>query len=176
MKKIVIFFALVLCFASMNAQENKNQESVHQFGLNAGFTTGLGFSYRYWPGTLGFQLTALPIRTSPMWHDLLGVKGYFPFYSAMVEQNGETQKIQTISLAATILYKLKEKEHVYIFAYEGNHLFMTEEKNIWNTGGGLGISFKTKVSVSLMCGYQAMDILHNYYLLPTAEISLMLQI
>lgn len=44
---------------SQNQEVNKSL-SGHELGLASGFTTGSGFSYRYWPGKFGLQLTTIP--------------------------------------------------------------------------------------------------------------------
>ncbi len=48
-------------FAQSNQRDTESTEKFkQQIGLAAGFTTGYGFSYRYWPGKLGVQITTLP--------------------------------------------------------------------------------------------------------------------
>lgn len=44
--------------SNTNKFEHKHK---HYIGANAGFTTGLGFAYRYWPKKSGVQISILPI-------------------------------------------------------------------------------------------------------------------
>ncbi len=61
-------FLSILCFTFLSTQSIVAQEStepsekktIHELGLSAGLTTGSGFSYRYWPGKFGVQLTTIP--------------------------------------------------------------------------------------------------------------------
>ena len=52
---------------------------------------------------------------------------------------------------------------------------INQNKNLYNIGAGVGVSFKTKISFTAMLGYQMFDVLgiQNFY--PTGEISLMFQ-
>jgi hypothetical protein len=68
MKKIIISTICFLSIGIMFGQNNKsgNSDTIKKketmyFGINTGFTTGLGFSYIYWPKKYGIQLTFLPL-------------------------------------------------------------------------------------------------------------------
>ena len=68
----------LLCMQVLFAQEeNPNKVRKNEFGINAGFTTGVGFSYRCWPKKLGFQLTALPIKQNDKIWISAGITGLF---------------------------------------------------------------------------------------------------
>ena len=69
MKKHILLLASFLIISSflysqvttdIVKQDNNNQFFKNGFGMNAGFTTGLGFSYRYMPEKNGLQITGIP--------------------------------------------------------------------------------------------------------------------
>ena len=67
MKHPLFFLGLLLLTAPLAYGQGSTGElgtpakrGVHQIGANAGLTTGVGLSYRYWPGRLGVQVSALP--------------------------------------------------------------------------------------------------------------------
>jgi hypothetical protein len=66
MKSFIISFTLcTLFFSGIQAQENQEKRhDIHHVGLTAGWTTGVGLSYRYWPGKLGVQAALLPVYNS----------------------------------------------------------------------------------------------------------------
>ncbi|MCH8331912.1 MAG: hypothetical protein IH946_11145 [Bacteroidetes bacterium] len=90
----------------------------HQIGIGAGFTTGLGFSYRYWPGIFGIQINGLPA---------IGDNSFF------------------LSVGATGLMKISRHHELVtgnFYLYFGNHLIAMD----YNSGGlfhgfGTGFSF-----------------------------------
>jgi len=64
MKYLLCSFLLLSAFVvtaqnSETAEEKKRYK--HNFGLGAGMTTGIGFSYRYMPDKLGAQVNFIPI-------------------------------------------------------------------------------------------------------------------
>ncbi len=135
----------------------------HSFGIGAGFTTGVGFSYRFMPNKFGFQINAFPIY----------------------EDYG---KYGTISVGFTLLSKLAENRTNNLYFYLSNHYFysktrpgnvpiwtifdiystssynntgVNETKRSWRTGVGLGFEFNTRkrVVLNVMAGYAQYDML-----------------
>ena len=161
----MLMISCLLCMQVLFAQEeNPNKVRKNEFGINAGFTTGVGFSYRCWPKKLGFQLTALPIK--------------------------QNDKIW-ISAGITGLYKFYDAKYVRVFGYLGNHLLIYDKENyifnnnypysstpvnkrreLYNIGFGPGFGFGQVVKFNIMFGYSAQDVLEDFNLLPTGEIGL----
>ena len=154
MKKTLLLIPILLfCFIGFsqssddyvitNKDSLKADESPKQaFGLNLGSTTGLGFTYRFFPNKFGFQLTAIPI--------FLG--------------NGET----FVSAGASLMYKVKESRRIDLFGYLGNHLIFFAGNNSSNyshqIGLGAGINMHVWIDVldiSIQLGYGAYDVNHS---------------
>ncbi len=114
-------------------------------GLNAGFTTGYGISYRYFPGWFGFMTTFAPRTDTSDTHFNMGV---------------------------TFLVKLIDGERTRFYLYESNSYYYSrprdkterslyynppkpEAETYYNNGIGLGIEFLIlkHVSFNLMGGY-----------------------
>ena len=105
------FFALLIlsfCLLPVESQENRQDPSAgetnlkHGIGMAAGWSTGYGISYRYWPGKVGFQLTATPYFEKDFAQPSLGVAG---------------------------LLKLTEIEWLRFFLYLGNHYLYRSYEN-----------------------------------------------
>jgi hypothetical protein len=155
---------------SAEGQESRNSKrGNHSFGLNAGFISGLGFSYRYMPGRLGVDITAIP------------------FYS----QDAELYTSQGITLNF-IVSRNSRLDH---FIFVGNSLFYTfskEEGLIYRPvsdewvlkkweyedffyvfGGGWGIRLKGKRNLDWTFRLGAMwNDDFEYGILPSAGIAL----
>jgi len=137
-------FYIIIVFLSINLSAQSNTK--HYLGAHAGSISGLGFSYRYWPKKLGFQLTAIPIFQS--------------------------NKRNFISAGVSALYLLKEGKHIDLYSYLGFHFInrksvvyninpfgkyianVTTQQN-FNTGIGLGfrINLLKVLDLSLQGGY-----------------------
>lgn len=121
----------------------------HYFGINAGLTTGVGFSYRYWPGKNGFQVTFLPVvdRTST-----------------------------TISFGATYLKEIKTFDKYRFLVYASNHLtnlYQYHDQYIDNIGIGAGFDVYQKYFVlNMMVGYGCIDVFQDFRTRPTFEMGL----
>ncbi len=91
---------MLLLFYSLNGKDAQGQETPHQlnskhsFGFNLGFTSGIGFSYRYMPNKFGIEVSSLPIYLSV--EELIFLQGL------------------------SFNYVVKEKEHADYFIYAGN--------------------------------------------------------
>lgn len=59
MKKVFIILAITILSLQTLASESKENLS-HYIGAGAGFSTGYGLSYRYWPGDYGTQIVFTP--------------------------------------------------------------------------------------------------------------------
>ncbi|OFX62214.1 MAG: hypothetical protein A2046_00895 [Bacteroidetes bacterium GWA2_30_7] len=163
MKTIIAIVFLGIISLTTTAQEKQKVEKPeynklykHSLGAGAGFTTGLGISYRYFPKKLGFQLNVAP---------------HYQDYG----------KEAFISAGLTFLYNLSESKYSAVYAYFGNHLLHTSEvkkqgdsfynsatgyyeytytdhtvvKDVINSGIGFGFEFNTqkRVTLNLMGGY-----------------------
>jgi hypothetical protein len=135
MKSFIISFTLcTLFFSGIQAQENQEKRhDIHHVGLTAGWTTGVGLSYRYWPGKLGVQAALLPVYNS-----------------------NDNEGYNFLSLGLTGLYKLSERTRSNLFLYGSGHylnsrLDYTKDKDNpglgettaqvgrFNAGSGVGI-------------------------------------
>ena len=94
-KSILTIICITVMGMSLNAQNKDATKTLqkHHVGIHASSLGGVGFSYRYWPGKLGVQITTLPIFRQN--------KGYF------------------LSVGATALYTLKEGKTVDLYSYIG---------------------------------------------------------
>lgn len=163
MKSLLVIVMLGIYSLSISAQEQPQLEKIeyqklykHSLGIGAGFTTGLGVSYRYFPKKIGFQINLAP---------------YYENYG----------KEAFISAGLTFLYNINESKYTAFYAYLGNHMFhssfqkdrgrteynpltgyyeytpeyYTKTKDIINSGIGLGFEFSTtkKVTLNVMGGY-----------------------
>lgn len=95
MKSILIFISLSIINFSW-CQSPYETKATHSLGLHAGTTTGVGFSYRFWPDRIGIQVTGIPIF------------------------NGN--KESWVSMGLSGLFLIKEHRHLNIFSYLGAHL------------------------------------------------------
>lgn len=172
MKSLAIAALLLLPLCGWAQEEEpKTNPFVNEVGINAGFTTGLGLSYRHWFDSFGLQLTGMPFKH---------------FKEAL------------ISVGLTPMYSMYNGKYTRIFAYWGNHLChrswiskQYQEHSVtgeyvvsreeprsytqYNTGVGFGFSFGRVVAFNISLGYGAYDVLGGYEnlsLLPTGEIGL----
>lgn len=153
MKSVVMLFAAILFAVPVLAQEAEAPEATkpfkHYLGVGAGFTTGYGLSYRYWPGKFGIQANFAPIKT---------------------------EYEESVSAGITFLMKLVEAGHTNFFLYQGNH-FHYYKSDYWyydewgnsirdgqsdsylNNGIGMGIEFimLKRVSFNVMVGYASYE-------------------
>lgn len=106
----MLFFSAKGTFGQVDSIPKKIYK--HGLGAAAGFTTGYGVSYRYWPQKFGGQITVFKI-----WNNYGG------------------ENIQA-NLGITFLLKLRESGHVRLFLYEGN-MYYYEKEQVYAMGGGL---------------------------------------
>jgi hypothetical protein len=166
MKKSLSFLLLFMISGVMLMAQEKPVTTPYknEFGFHAGAVTGVGLFYRHWFDKAGLQLTLLP----PIKND----------------------EYRLNSAGITFLYSLLDKRYMRVFGYAGAHYWHeegTEEifndynytstnepftHDYLNFGFGPGVSFGTKVRVSLMIGYGLYDVTGEFNALPTGEISL----
>ena len=136
---------MVFLPAILPGQEKSDTLSKSKFsnslGAAAGFTTGYGLSYRYWPKKFGVQVTFAP---------------YANDYRSVT------------SFGVAFLLKAIETENVNFFVYQGNHLLFRKEKYYLDgttnsvdsyNGIGIGIEFIIikRISFNLMTGFAGME-------------------
>ncbi len=157
------FFLLFLFQPKINGQESikhdVDQENKFKYavGAGAGFTTGYGLSYRYFPSKYGAQVNFAPYHT---------------------------KEIDRYSLGLTLLYMMIESKTTNLFLYQGNHYYYNSEIMYYtdlnqttqttqttqpspiqrtnrdsyvNNGIGIGIEFivSKRIGFNLMAGYAA---------------------
>ena len=132
--KLIFFIGFLHLSFSSLSQDN----SPHHIGMSAGVTTGFGLSYRYWPSKLGVQLTALP---------------------TMSQNNGSLT-----SVGLTVLYILKDREKIDLYAYLGNSILYFKENNtsdlVYNSGLGFGLKFDIfdELNINTQFGYGGINL------------------
>mgnify|MGYP000713519805 CR=1 FL=1 len=147
-----IFAAILSLNSTAQAQTPTKTKLNHHLGLHTSSLGGLGFSYRYWPGKMGVQVTALPVFRKK--------KGHF------------------VSLAANLLYTLKEGRKVDLYTYTGIHYVGVKSSEFTSNQGvitsnksesinlGLGIGFKINLTeflnLNLQTGYGFYNINNDF--------------
>ncbi len=76
---ILILTLLFLLPSELLAEENQSSGK-RGIGFHAGSTTGVGLSFRYWPESIGFQATFLPIVTEDYRFISFGVAGLYTLH------------------------------------------------------------------------------------------------
>lgn len=140
--KIFLFFLTFFFLIHLSAQETPFKNRV---GINAGFTTGLGFTYGYWPGRFGAQLSVFPAIS---------------------------EDFNLISLAVTPFYTLKEKKYFKSYIFLGNHIVSDTKITEYNIGIGPGFEFGKRLVFSLRFGMGFFDVTNTFNILPTLETGL----
>jgi hypothetical protein len=167
MKKLFLIFIFFILILKTYAQEddNLNINKVHEFGIHAGATSGIGLSYRYWPGRFGIQFTALPFKSGDEAYINIGLTGLYSFYqSSHVRFFGY--------LANSYNYDRYTSDDFGNDVNNWNSEKKTHTKKGYNIGFGPGFGFGSRVRINLMAGYGFYDIFHKFNILPTGEIGL----
>lgn len=144
-KSIIILLLIFASLPSFSQENNFDEPKKHYIGATAGFTTGVGFSYGYFPNNFGLQITGMPIKTDD----------YF-FYN----------------IGLTAFYKLYNKKRFSTYLYLSNLYVSENENKEYNLGGGFGIESGKFVVFRLMIGYGFFDVIHAINIFPTCEIGL----
>ena len=142
--KILLIFISIFLSSVLSAQKSTVKYN-NRIGLNAGFTTGLGFTYGYYPDKLGIQVSFLPIY-------------------------GDNSKF--LSLAITPLYTLSENHYFKSYFFMGNHLVYKDKITEYNIGIGPGIELGQRVVFSIRGGFGLFDVTKSFNILPTLEMGL----
>ncbi len=165
MKKLFLFifvgiFLNILVFGQDNDEDGSKQGAdkilKNEVGVHAGFTTGVGFSFRYWMSKYGVQITAIPIIT-------------------------EDETI--ISTGISVLYNLAERKNSRMFLYFGNHIYYNkyyydyynesyDEDLIYNIGFGGGFEIGKYPKINVQAGYAVYNLTNEIRALPTVELGL----
>lgn len=151
------FIAIVLVLFTFSAFSQQSNETIDvkkhtkAFGIGAGFTTGAGFSFRYFPKKYGIQINCAP---------------YYNNYGSEV----------FVSSGVTLLYSINENKVSNFYAYLGNHyLYSKLDRGVYvydpygynsytyhkvinnylNSGIGVGVEFHSqkRITLNLMVGY-----------------------
>lgn len=170
MKKVLLILAVTVISYSVIAQNQDKpiDNKVHEFGFHAGFTTGVGLSYRYWPGNLGVQFTALPIKSSDVTFISLGITGMYSIYNSR-----HTRFFLYLGNSYNVNNYIEERsyydENTGTWQYDENHKI---KKDNYNIGFGPGFGFGTRVRFNIMAGYGFYDVFGEFNMLPTVEAGL----
>jgi hypothetical protein len=144
MKYFFILFILIF-YMPLKAQEPDAKNYKNYFGFSAGYTTGLGLTYAYWPGKFGAQISFLPISTD---------------------------NLDLISVAITPFYTLSKSKFIKSYLFMGNHLVTNKTDTEYNIGFGPGIELGTRVVYTLRGGIGLFDVTDTFSMLPTIEMGL----
>lgn len=136
----------------VQAQSLTDEKMNHAIGIGAGFTTGLGLSYRYMPVKFGVQVNFAPFTNT---------------------------NVTMFSTGVTFLYNLIPGKVATLYLYQGNHFYYFREvqyfpdpgiignntaatrhlqlDRYFNNGVGFGIEmlFAHRIGFNLMAGYAA---------------------
>ncbi|MCH8904292.1 MAG: hypothetical protein IIA45_10300 [Bacteroidetes bacterium] len=147
------FILLSILNTNLYAQESGNSASEkkfnHEIGLRAGLVTGQGLSYGIWHKRMGLEVAVLP-------------------YSSTNRFN--------LTIGGAILSVLKEHEKVNLLGFIGSSYSLMQysnntSSNYLNAGLGFGLQviiFEV-ISMQLLAGYGAFDMVNNFSSSITAE-------
>jgi hypothetical protein len=144
-KRVLLIMALIgpITLFSQESESGSGTSDQMKFGVGAaaGFSTGYGLSFRYWPTDWGVQFTTAPY----------------------ISDNDSR-----VSVGVTALKSIKDDNRLRLFVYLGNHFMYekwggyswdgyTEDPHVnttWIIGVGPGFDFTilNKVSFNLMFG------------------------
>lgn len=169
MKKVLLILAVTVISYSVIAQNQDKpiENKAHEFGFQAGFTTGVGLSYRYWPGKFGVQITALPVKSSDVTFVSLGLTGMYSIYNSR-----HTRFFLYLANSYNINKYVEETDY---YNYNTGYYEYREEhvnNNAYNIGFGPGFGFGTRVRFNIMAGYGFYDVFGEFNMLPTVEAGL----
>lgn len=168
MKRIIILLVTVIFTGSIFAQNAiEPKVRANEFGFHAGATTGVGLSYRYWPGKSGIQITALPIKTSEVTYINFGITALRTFH--------DSRLIRFFGYLGSNVVVNNGQNYDYWYDPYTDNFEETEDtgyKTRLNFGVGPGFAFGSRVRVNIMAGYGFYDVLGEFNIYPTAEIGL----
>jgi hypothetical protein len=147
---IGLFFMFISTYGqevdSSNTSIQSEKKYKNYIGISAGFTTGLGVSYRYWPKKSGFQITLLPLYD---------------------EDN------TYVSFGTTYLREIKQLKTSRLLFYASNHVtnfFSDDHTYADNLGIGVGFDVGNDSFVfNFMIGYAGLDIFDHLKTRPVVD-------
>jgi hypothetical protein len=155
---LCLFFIIPEMFAQDVTEPPKTPNYKNHIGIGAGFTTGIGISYRYVAKKTGFQVNVGPY----------------------IADHGENI---TSSFGLTLLRRFVETRTTNFYAYLANSYNYQRKlinanpnyydiKDSWNTGLGVGFEMDTRkrVVIDLMIGYAQYNTFETLFF--TAEMAL----
>jgi hypothetical protein len=116
--KNLLFLFLTFLILSIGHAQNEASAYKHSLGLSAGVSTGAGFSYRYWPKRIGFQVTGIPVFSSNHFFSSSGV---------------------------SVLAKIRDFNDIRLFGYLGTNMYY-RQYNYGIYGGPMDFSSYTFIS------------------------------
>jgi hypothetical protein len=144
MKTKILIIAMLLCTFVVRASAQDTavvkEKCKHYIGVAAGFTTGVGLSYRLYYKRFGTQVTFAPLMIS---------------------------KSNTyLSAGLTFLYRLKEYRLARFYLYESNHLWCNgyryydynynqHTRQNYSLNNGIGIDFELCMGKRLVMNFMA---------------------
>ena len=137
-----------------------------EFGIHAGATTGIGFSYRYWPTKIGIQATALPVKTEAETYINLGVTGLYRVYHSF------NMRIFWYLGNNVLISNTDSPDNVFFNINSSGQPSTKKRTTKYNVGFGPGVEFGTRVRFNIMAGYGFYDVFKKLYIYPTGEIGL----
>jgi hypothetical protein len=161
MKRFSLILASLLIIVGISAQENVEVKSSrrvstpHEIGFAAGFATGYGLSYRYWPKLVGVQFTAFPFVSDDESYISLGLTGLFELDSH--------DWYRFFGFVGTHLNIQEYDEEIYSSGFDlsnGYYSNLVEtnrvEKKKYIIGIGPGIEFTPggRIGINIMTGFQ----------------------
>lgn len=163
----------VTAFAQETSQPEKTEKvRKHSIGLGAGFTSGLGLTYRYMPSDIGVQLVAGGYKSE---NESLGSGGITFLYRLLA-----TEKANFFTYYSNSVWYRQYSSYNYYSSYDPalgyyRSYYQDKEKTTWNTGLGLGLEILAgnKVGFSFMLGWAGYDTFN--LILPTAETSILIK-
>lgn len=156
MKNIVLLIFMLVVGFSGSAQLSS---SPHHFGVHAGFSTGVGLSYRYWPNRLGLQITTLPVWQGS---DINLFSGITALLS--LKQN-PTSEFFTY-LGSGLIYESNQ----YTDFQSGQTITATDTQLNIGLGIGLRLTFLEVFDINFQGGYGIYDVTEDIRSRPTGEI------
>lgn len=160
MKRFFISIIAIVFVSGINAQESSEittlpKESYpHEIGFAAGFSTGYGLSYRYWPKRVGIQFTAFPMISDSESYISLGLTG-------LVELDSRDW-YRFFGFVGSHLNIQEYDENVYSSYYDNNGYYTPVEETVrvekkkYIVGIGPGIEFTPggRIGLNIMTGFQ----------------------
>lgn len=152
--KHLLIVTLISLGLQVFSQELKESPTKHQIGLQAGFTTGSGISYKYFPKETGLQITASPVF-SPSSHNInIGV--------ALLKKFKETNDMMVYGYLANRWKSKKTVEYDYDY-YSGNSFTYTRIRENYSAGFGIGLELSVANFIALngQAGYAGHNLISN---------------